>query len=383
MAKIPKPRRRREREKLGSPADPRSWESLIPAYLEWRAIRNFAASGQHSIESILRLFGSYCCQRGLESPTQVTREVLERYQRHLFLSRHERGDKALSVRTQTVRLSAVKVFYRWLVKARYLAVDPAAPLELPKDPVRLPVDGFRPDEVEAIFAVPDVKTALGIRNRAILEVLYSTGVRRAELASLEFYDVDFGRGVLTVRQGKGGKDRVIPIGERALAWLQKYLADVRPDLAIDPQETALFVAEAGSRFHKDGLGLLVARQIERSGVRKRPGACHLFRHTMATQMLSNGADIRYIQEMLGHAKLETTQLYTRVSIEKLKAIHTATHPAAQLRSSGPGLDGPEGPVLPAEAVEVDELLGRLELEASEDPDELAPPLKQRAYQRKS
>ena len=136
------------------------------------------------------------------------------------------------------------------------------------------------------------------------------------------------------------------------------------------RETALFVSESGERLSKESLGRLVSKILETTGLRARVGACHLFRHTMATQMLSNGADIRYIQEMLGHAQLNTTQIYTRVSIEKLKAIHAATHPAAQLRSSGP-----VGPVLPAEA---DESLERVELAALDDPEAVATPARLRA-----
>jgi integrase/recombinase XerD len=332
-----------EREQLGSPENPRSWESLISAYLEWRAVHHFAASARKSIESNLRMFGSFCCQRGLESPVEVAREVIERYQGYLFRLRTT-NDRPLSVRTQVTKLTNIKSFFRWLAKERYLEHDPSALLELPKLSFRLPVDVFSQEEVEEILAVPDLSAPLGLRNRAILEVFYSTGIRRGELAALQVYDVDFTHGILTVRQGKGGKDRVVPIGERALFWLGRYLEEARPELLIRSGETTLFLSETGASFGPEALGALVGRIIEQSGVRERVGACHLFRHTMATQMLSNGADIRFIQEMLGHVSLETTQIYTRVSIEKLKAVHTATHPAAQLRSSGPG-----DPVLPAAA----------------------------------
>ena len=156
-------------------------------------------------------------------------------------------------------------------------------------------------------------------------------MRRAELSQLDVYDVDFERGWLTVREGKGGKDRVVPVGERAVAWLRRYLEEVRPGLIAYPDEKAVFVTATGVRFTPDGLGNRVAKVLAASGVRKRYGSCHIFRHTMATLMLENGADVRYIQEMLGHAKLTTTQVYTRVSIQKLKEIHAATHPSARLR----------------------------------------------------
>jgi integrase/recombinase XerD len=130
-----------------------------------------------------------------------------------------------------------------------------------------------------------------------------------------------------VRQGKGRKDRLLPIGERACAWIQKYLDDLRPGLVIEPDHGVLFINDDGQPFIKNRLGDLVKKVIQRAGINK-PGSCHLFRHAMATQMLEHGADIRYIQVMLGHSDLSTTQIYTQVSIKKLQAVHAMTHPAS-------------------------------------------------------
>ncbi|MCA9556473.1 MAG: tyrosine-type recombinase/integrase, partial [Myxococcales bacterium] len=184
-------------------------------------------------------------------------------------------------------------------------------------------------EAEAVLAQPDVADPLGVRDRAILELLYSTGIRRTELTRLQLFDLDWVRGTLRVREGKGDKERVVPVGERALAWCEKYLREVRPTLLYGKEEGWLFLTRRGDGFTPNGLTKLAGDYVEAAGLGK-PGACHLFRHTMATAMLENGADIRYIQEMLGHAQLETTQIYTRVSIHKLKEIHTATHPSAKL-----------------------------------------------------
>jgi integrase/recombinase XerD len=171
--------------------------------------------------------------------------------------------------------------------------------------------------------------ATNVRDRAILETLYSTGIRRTELVNLRLYDVDADRGVVMVRQGKGRKDRVVPIGERALAWIDKYRRELRPMVTLDGR-SALFLNNVGEPFTPPQLTRLVRGYVEASETGKR-GSCHLFRHTMATLMLENGADIRYIQVMLGHVKLETTAIYTHVSIRKLKEIHTATHPAKAKR----------------------------------------------------
>src|SRR5690606_25218940 len=139
---------------------------------------------------------------------------------------------------------------------------------------------------------------------------------------------DFDRGWLVVKKGKGGKDRVVPIGERALAWVNRYLEESRPQLVVSPAPEALFVTGLGERWALDGLTQLVRRWVQASGIGKA-GSCHLLRHTMATQMLEGGADVRFVQEMLGHASLESTQIYTHVAIGKLKAIHDAAHPGAK------------------------------------------------------
>jgi integrase/recombinase XerD len=182
------------------------------------------------------------------------------------------------------------------------------------------------DEAERVLAQPNVETPLGLRDRTLLEFLYSTGIRRAELVHLNIDDIDFARGVANVHAGKGNKDRVVPIGERALRWLQRYIDDVRPHYLFGEAQPALWLNYAGLRVGQNYVGHIVRNYILRSKIAKT-GSCHLFRHTVATLMLENGADIRFIQAMLGHANLQSTQVYTRVSIAKLKEVHTATHPA--------------------------------------------------------
>jgi len=161
-----------------------------------------------------------------------------------------------------------------------------------------------------LLAVPDLKTGIGIRDRAILETLYSTGIRGLELIHLKLYDVDTERGTIMIRQGKGKKDRMLPIGARALAWIVKYRDDVRPELACGADDGTLFLTTLGEAFAPNRLTQMVREYVDAADTGKR-GSCHLFRHTMATLMLENGADMRYIQAMLGHAELSTTQIYTR------------------------------------------------------------------------
>jgi integrase/recombinase XerD len=177
-----------------------------------------------------------------------------------------------------------------------------------------------------------------------------------ELIGLHLFDLDAERGVVMVRQGKGKKDRMIPIGARALAWIAKYRDDVRPELACGADDGTLFLTTLGEPFERNRMTQLVRGYVDAADTGKT-GSCHLFRHTMATLMLENGADIRFIQAMLGHAELSTTQIYTQVSIRKLKDIHTATHPGRPIVA---------GAARQADDDEQDILLAALVHEAEED-----------------
>jgi integrase/recombinase XerD len=220
-------------------------------------------------------------------------------------------------------------------------------LDLPRGKIRLPKCVLTASEAEQVINQPNVNEKLGIRDRAILETFYSTGIRRRELVNLRPVDLDLERGTVVIWQGKGHKDRVIPIGDRATAWIERYEVEVRPGLLIgDSAADVLFLTHLGKPFDPNQMTSLVGDYVKAAEIGKQ-GACHLLRHSMATLMHENGAGIRYIQEMLGHASLETTQIYTRVSIRKLKEVHTNTHPARNERSPGrpvtPKPPSPDGP----------------------------------------
>jgi integrase/recombinase XerD len=351
---------RRPRRPIGDQSDPEGFGVLAEAYLEALRVRNASPRTVENNEKSLRIFVEWCEARSLGRPTEVTKPILERYQRHLFHYRSERGGKPLSFRTQHIRLGAVRAFFRWLTRQNVLLSNPASELELPKLGARLPSAVLTRTEVEKVLAQASPATAVGLRDRAILETLYATGVRRSELISLRLYDIDAERGTVMVRQGKGLKDRVIPIGERALGWIARYLDEVRPSLVMPPDEGFLFLTSLGERLTPDFLTQSVRRYVVSAEIGKS-GSCHLFRHTMATLMLEGGADVRYIQEMLGHAHLDSTEVYTRVSIQKLRAIYAATHPAAK-----GGVEREDGAVGDAAA---EELISSLAAEQDEETSE--------------
>ena len=299
-------------------------ERYIRVYLDYLHARNYAEETVAFKDMALRGFLVWCGERGIVRLNEVTRPVLQRYQRHLYHAQ-SRGGKPMSAGAQFNRLMAVKGFFRFLTRENVLLYNPASDLELPKLEKRLPKDVLTAVEAERVLSQPDVETPSGIRDRAILEVFYSTGIRRAEMIDLERRCLYAERGIVAVRQGKGKKDRFVPIGDRAVLWVEKYLADVRPDFEAADLNT-LFLDDDGAKFERDKMSRMVHGYIQKSGVGKQ-GCCHLFRHTMATLMLENGADIRFIQQMLGHAHLQTTEIYTHVSILKLKEVHALTHPA--------------------------------------------------------
>ncbi|MGG1943739.1 tyrosine-type recombinase/integrase [Trinickia sp. NRRL B-1857] len=193
--------------------------------------------------------------------------------------------------------------------------------------------------VLSVENLPDTTTALGVPNRAMLETPYCTGIRRMDITELQQRDVDYDRGTLMIRQGKGKKDRMIPIGDQALAWVARYCDEVWPELAIAGDDGTLFLTVTGQAF-SDNRMTQTARNCERAAGLGSIGSCHLFRRAMATQMLENGADVRFVQAMLGHADIKTTQVYARVSIRALKDFHAGTHPA-RLGRTAPARRGDE------------------------------------------
>jgi integrase/recombinase XerD len=306
--------------------DPQSLPGMAEKYLEWMATTNYSPGTIRDRRVHLGYFFTWCEERGLTKPHEITKPIIERYQRYLFHYRKIRDGKPLPVRTQHARLVPIRTYFKWLARKNHILYNPASDIDMPRTEFRLPRQVMAASEAEMVINVPDVTELLGLRDRAILETFYSTGIRRAELARLSIYDLDAERGVLMIHQGKGGKDRMVPIGERAIQWVQKYLYEVRPRLVLFPDQGTLFLTGQGGSFNQDSLTALVRDYVKRSDCGKK-GSCHLFRHTMATLMLENGADLRTIQEILGHANLATTQIYTHVSIQRLKEVHNLTHPA--------------------------------------------------------
>lgn len=300
---------------------------LLEEHLAWLAARNYSRYTATTRRQLLAGFIRWASERSLNHPSQITRAMLESYQRYLFHKIGESG-KPLSFLQQYARLQAVRSWFRWLARQGHVAANPASELELPRLPQRLPKCVLTESEAEAVLQQAPGTDPVTLRDRAILETLYATGMRRMEITNLSIYDLDRERGTIAIREGKGKKDRIIPISERAAGWITRYLKEARPDFAQTPDDGRLFLTHLGEAFIPDGLSKRVADYVDAARLTKR-GACHLFRHTCATLMLEGGCDLRYIQQMLGHADVSTTQIYTQVSVRALRRAYEGSHPAAK------------------------------------------------------
>ena len=310
-----------------SPGDPASLYHHWKPYLDHLTVRNYSPRTVQRREQALRRFLWWTKERGIERAEGITLPVLEAYQRWLSRYRKQNG-KPMAVSTQRGELLIVQGFFRWLVRQRVIPANPASELELPRPEKRLPPEPLSVGQVDAVMSVPDTGDLLGIRDRAMLELLYSTGLRRAEICQLRVEDLNAERGTLRAI-GKGNKERVVPVGTRALHWLEAYLDRVRPRLVIRAEVRTLFLTGLGEGFPPKGLGQHISKLLRQGDVAK--GGPHILRHSCATHMLEGGADQRFIQQLLGHEKADTTALYTQVSITQLQAVHARCHPAEQAR----------------------------------------------------
>lgn len=238
-----------------------------------------------------------------------------------FIARLSREKRATS---QARYLSSLRRFYRWQLARGRIFSDPTLKLAHPVRPSRLP-KVMSEAQVEALLAAPDIATARGLRDRAMLETLYAAGLRVSELVNLKCHEVGFNEGVARV-QGKGGKERLVPLGEVALDWLRHYLDEARPAILQGRMSDALFVTARGGAMTRQRFWILVKHHALAAGIAPEKLSPHVLRHAFATHLLNHGADLRVVQLLLGHADISTTQIYTHVARERLKLLHSRHHP---------------------------------------------------------
>lgn len=246
-------------------------------------------------------------------------EVAEHHIQAWFAARHQ-GTRAT---TANRRLTVLRRYFHWALRERRMTADPSVRLQAARQPLRVPKT-LSQGQVEALLEAPDVRAALGLRDRSMLELMYASGLRVSELVQLKTWNLDLNAGILRVL-GKGNKERLVPFGEEAEVWMTRYLADARAAILNGQQSEDLFVTARGSGMTRVRFWGIVREHALRAGI-TAPLSPHTLRHAFATHLLNHGADLRVVQLLLGHADISTTTIYTHVARERLRELHARHHP---------------------------------------------------------
>lgn len=297
---------------------------LTPLYLGDLERRNYSPRTLENQAYGLGHLGRFLKIRAIGDVAGVSESVLIEFQKWLFYQPTPQG-QARSFANQNRILAVVKGFFKFLKREGHIPRDPAEPLEYAREQRHLPRDILTPREAKRIIEAVDISTANGYRDRTVLEVFYSTGIRVAELIALRLTNVNLEDEILRINNGKGGRDRVVPLSQMACKHLENYINGIRPCCVIGKNTDRLFVSWRGKPLDRSNLNLMMKRHARKAGVKKHL-TCHIWRHSCATHLLKNNANLRHVQEILGHKSLATTELYLRVTISDLKEAHRKYHP---------------------------------------------------------
>jgi integrase/recombinase XerD len=301
-----------------------SLETQRAQFLEALKVRRFSPATIKSRQASLAMFFRWLAGSSIADVRDVSRQTVRDYQ--LWLQ--ERG---LAVWTQHVRLQALRRFFEHLESTDVILVNPCAGITLPKLASRLPKVVLTQGEARALLDAPDTQTKIGIRDKAVLEMFYSTGIRLAEMARLTIHDADYKNGFVRVTKGKGSKDRVVPLGRKACDYVREYLQKVRLEWSkANRDERALWLSskQPHGPLKSQAIEVMVKQYGREAGIKKNITP-HVWRHTCATHLVADGANIAYVQRLLGHRSLRTTQIYTRTTIAEIKATHAKAHPRSK------------------------------------------------------
>jgi integrase/recombinase XerD len=256
----------------------------------------------------------------LQAQRQATLDAVTEADLHGYFAARHRTSKATSANR---RLTVFKRYFRWALRERRIPADPTLRLQAAKQALRVP-KSLSEAQVERLLEAPDLSAPLGLRDRTMLELLYASGLRVSELVTLKTFHVGMNEGVLRVT-GKGNKERLVPFGEVARQWIQRYLAEARPVILGGQQTEDLFVTQRGAGMSRVMFWMIVKKHAAAAGITV-PLSPHTLRHAFATHLLNHGADLRAVQMLLGHADISTTTIYTHVARERLKQLHAKHHP---------------------------------------------------------
>jgi len=297
---------------------------LLCEFLQSLKIRNLSDNTIAGVRWRLDKFIDYLDKGSITHIDGLNKGVIQSYQVELY-QRLNPKKRPNSISHQNNLMSSVRQFMKFLKERDYIICDPSRDIQYAKAPKRLPRGILTPSEARGVLHAPDTKTVIGYRDRTILEVLYSSGIRKDELNKLTRYDVDYADGFMQIIEGKDKKDRIVPIGRIACRYLENYITSVRSALIKGQPNNSLFLSIRGNKLSKNTVWALVKKYAKKAKIRKNIYP-HTFRHTCATAMLKNKADLNTIRLLLGHESLNTTQIYTHLSITDLKEIHKRCHP---------------------------------------------------------
>lgn len=301
---------------------------LILLYLQHLAILGRARLTIRAARSGLRSFTRFMEEMSILYLSELTPEVMAEYQQDVAFRLTAKGS-LLTLRSQGQLLAVAKNFTKYLKEEDYLLSDPGEKIRLPRKPKRLPRVILSCAEMKQLMSAPDIQSNNGFRNRIILEILYDTGVRRAEMAAIKTADLDIEGGYILIRSGKGDKDRVVPLSTRVCNLIRSYMLLVRPAYIKGKDHGYLIPNRWGNPIDANSIWAVVKRCAVLAGITKNIST-HTFRHTCATHMMKHGAPVRHVQELLGHESLESTQIYTHVTINDLKKVHARCHPGESM-----------------------------------------------------
>jgi len=298
--------------------------AILEDWAAWLRLAQHHAASIKDHRQKLTPFLCFIAERGLTLDETDGRTIAD-YQAHNFESISAKTGKPLSCSSQINRLTALKNFFRFLYRSGKIHLDPCHVIVLPKHQKLLPPVLLKPDEIRRLLAAPDLHNPLGFRDRTILETFYATGLRLSELLSLAVTDLNFEENLIHIRHGKGERPRLVPLGSHCRQWLESYLQNARPILLRGSTSQHIFLNRFAKPLDKNGWQKKLCELVKITRINPK-FSTHGFRHMLATSMLERGADIRHVQEILGHENLTTTQRYLHIAKGELKKVHTRSHP---------------------------------------------------------
>lgn len=300
-------------------------EELKDRFLEQLLINNFSEyTIKNSNYAIIDL-NKFLKTKKISKVADVTVEILFDYQSYIREFKQKKNAKPLAMASIVKKLQPLKEFFKWLVNNSVILYDPTLDMEIPIQKKSLPNTILNQEEIEKVLAIPKENNIIGFRDKTILELLYATGIRNFELRKLKINDVDFENKNIFIKEGKGKKDRIVPLIPIAFRYLKKFIEEIRPRFVKDSKQDIVFLTLNGKQFDRQGFCDLIKKYGKASNISK-PFTAHIIRHSIATHLLENGMSIRYIQEFLGHGSLGTTQRYARVMIKDLRKMYKKHHP---------------------------------------------------------